>query len=299
MSDETKLAVQKNELQEELKKFIFGNYGDKWISEVQMAMAIKLCQEYNLSPLRREIHFLPFKNSKGQADLQPVIAYTEYLKKAQMTGNLNGWKYEIGVSEWDKKDMRCKVTIYRKDREYPLEHTVWFSEVAQKTRDASAQAHKPNKNRKDKPKFMIMKVAIAQWMRLAFPEDLGAMPYEESEAWNVIEWKVEKTTTQDVVEEVDYNNEDQSTIVADPRVTEVQKGVKINKLEKLRIDKMWVNEYELFLTWVNKKYILKSPADLTDEQMKEMADTIKNYDADHLHAFIKNLGTDEVPSEAE
>lgn len=32
---------------------------------------------------------------------------------------------------------------------------------------------------------MIKKVAIAQWMRLAFPEDLSSMPYEESEAWNV------------------------------------------------------------------------------------------------------------------
>ena len=118
-----------------------------------MAVALKIAQEYNLSPLKREIHFLPFWNGK-KTDLQPVIAYTEYIKKAQATGNLDGWEYEYGK---DDKDVSCTVTIYRKDRKYPLKHTVWYKEVVQKSKDGQ-----PNKTWKEKPRFMMMKVAVAQ-----------------------------------------------------------------------------------------------------------------------------------------
>lgn len=184
MSD---LAVQTNPIHEEVKQYIFRNYWENQISESQMAMALKLCQEYNLSPLKREIHFLPFWNSQlRKNDLQPVISYSEYIKKAQATGNLNWYKYDIG--RWENNaPISCTVTIYRKDWDHPLEHTVWFDEVAQKNKDWIL-----NNNWKTKPAFMIMKVAISQWMRLAFPEEVGGMPYEESEAWNLVN-KEEKT----------------------------------------------------------------------------------------------------------
>lgn len=289
--NKTELAVQTNAIQEEIKKFIFWNYSTE-ISEVQMAMAIKLCQEYNLSPLRREIHFLPFKNSKWQSDLQPVIAYTEYLKKAQMTGHLDWWKYDIGVYEWEKKDMWCKVTIYRKDWKYPLEHTVWFSEVVQKTSE-----WKPNKNRTNKPKFMIMKVAVAQAMRLAFPEDLGAMPYEEAEAWNVIDGKTEtKATVQWVVEEIDYNNEEESTLprADDPKAVQLRQSVKLNELQSAWTKKMWLNNNELLTRRFNIKYQKVSISDLTDDEIGEMKFTIQDYDYNHLEQFIKNLEPGDV-----
>lgn len=176
------VPVQVQSIEDEIKQFIFWNYKDVQISDAQMAIALKLAQEYNLSPLRREIHFLKFWNN-GRYDLQPVIAYTEYLKHAQNTGKLNWRSTAVWVREAKgdvKRDMRCTITIHRKDRDHPLEWTIWFNEVAQKNKDWVL-----NPNRKNKADFMIKKVAIAQWMRLAFPEDLSSMPYEESEAWNV------------------------------------------------------------------------------------------------------------------
>lgn len=183
------VQVQTQTIEDEIKQFIFWNYKDVEISDTQMAISLKLAQDYNLSPLRREIHFLKFRNSTlKRFDLQPVIAYTEYLKHAQNTGKLNGRSTEVWVREKTaetKKDMRCTITIYRKDRDHPLKWTIWFSEVAQKNKDKLTWEEKLNPNRQNKADFMLKKVAIAQWMRLAFPEDLGAMPYEESEAWNV------------------------------------------------------------------------------------------------------------------
>ena len=185
----TNQAITQIDYSQELKEFILGVHPNTPISDTQFAFALRMAKDYWLSPLRREIHFLPFYNSAtGKQDLQPVIAYTEYLKKAQMTWNLNWYKYEIGVEwDWDNRDMRCKVFIYRKDREYPLEHTVRYKEVAQKNKNGEY-----NNNRKNKPKFMIMKVWIAQAMRLAFPEDLSAMPYEEAEARNIVDTKIKE-----------------------------------------------------------------------------------------------------------
>lgn len=181
---ELALQTQHNNLIDEVKQFIFKWFGENKISDTQMAMALKLCQEYDLSPLRREIHFLPFWNSQLQrSDLQPVIAYTEYIKKAQNTGKLNGYQYTLNNDNNGNLES-CTVTIHRKDWDHPFSHTVYLSEVIQKNKEG-----KPNSNWLNKPKFMIMKVAIAQSMRLAFPEDLWAMPYEESEAWNVIDKK--------------------------------------------------------------------------------------------------------------
>lgn len=171
----------------EINQFIWKSQ----ISELQKAMAIKMATDYNLSPLKRELHFIPFYNSStGKNDLQPVVAYTEYIKKAQATWQLDGYNYRIWVETTDnKKDMYCEVTIYRKDRQYPLIHTVRYSEVAQTTKD-----WKPNHNRLKKPKFMIMKVWIAQAMRLAFPEDVGGMPYEVAETWNTVDDTIEDET---------------------------------------------------------------------------------------------------------
>lgn len=167
------------------------------ISELQKQMAIKMATDYNLSPLKREIHFIPFYNSvTGKNDLQPVVAYTEYIKKAQATWQLDWYNYEIWIETTEsRKDMYCKVTVYRKDRTHPLVHTVRYSEVAQLSKDGT-----PNKNRKTKPKFMIMKVWIAQAMRLAFPEDVGWMPYEVSEVRNTIEtWENKESETTDTL----------------------------------------------------------------------------------------------------
>lgn len=160
---------------ETIEEFLFSQCKQE-ISDEQKALFIWIALANNLNPFKREIYAIPFWNTKlWKYDLQPVTGYGVYLQRAQQSGKLNWRKLQIDLDD-NKKVIWGKITIHRKDRDYPFEREVLWSEIVQTKKDGSI-----NKNRNDMPEFMTKKTLIAQGMRLCFPEDIWGMPYVDAE----------------------------------------------------------------------------------------------------------------------
>jgi phage recombination protein Bet len=132
------------------------------VNDVEIKKAISLAKHLGLDPTKKECHFIPYKGS-----LQVVVSYTEYIKRAERSGKLNGW--DVVVAK-DDIDVFAEVVIYRKDWQFPLKWRVYLSE-----------AKKETQNWKTMPLFMLKKTAISQAFRLAFPEETSLLPLEEAE----------------------------------------------------------------------------------------------------------------------
>jgi len=138
-------------------------------------MFLNIAREFRLNPFKREIHITAY----GQGDNRKcsiITGYDVYIKRAERTGKLDGWKV---WTEGEGKSMKAVVEIYRKDHKYPFTHEVYYTECVQYNKDGY-----PNAVWAKQPKFMTKKVAIGQAFRLCFPDELGGMPYEESELPN-------------------------------------------------------------------------------------------------------------------
>jgi len=167
MTNENALTVTEGKEPVELsvadvKKHIAPNATDK-----ELFYFMNIAKSYGLNPFKREIHFVKYGNDPGQS----IVGYEIYLKRAEATGKLDGWN--VTIVDTGTKNERAVITIYRKDRTHPF---VW--EVARSEFDRQQATWKAM------PHFMLKKVAIAQGFRLAFPEDLGGMPYIPEEIPN-------------------------------------------------------------------------------------------------------------------
>lgn len=147
----------------EVKKFIAPNATDK-----ELFMFMGIAKSYGLNPLKREIHFVKRKSKNPDGTWSEVgstiVGYEVYLKRAERTGKLDGWKCWIDDS--GKPTERAVIEIKRKDQSLPI---TW--EVYRKEFDTEKSTWLKM------PTFMLKKVAIAQGFRMAFPDDLGGMPY--------------------------------------------------------------------------------------------------------------------------
>jgi hypothetical protein len=135
---------------DDIKATIAPNATDK-----ELMMFISICQAYELNPYKREIHFVKY----GNAAPSYIVGYEKYLKRAEATGLLDGWECDI-------EGEYAVVKIYRKDRGRPV---VW--------KVKRTEFDKGQSSWKVMPEFMLKKVALAQGFRLAFPNELGGMPY--------------------------------------------------------------------------------------------------------------------------
>lgn len=134
----------------DVKKYIAPKATDK-----ELFMFMGVCKAYGLNPIKREIHFIKY----GESAANIVVGYETYLKRAEKTGKLDGWEVKT-----DGKT--ATISIRRKDWKEPF---VWTVE--------RGEFDKGQANWKTMPNFMLKKVAIAQAFRLAFPTEMGGMPY--------------------------------------------------------------------------------------------------------------------------
>ena len=183
---------------------------------------IGVCNAYGLNPIKRECYAV------GYGDNWNIITgYEVYIKRAERTGKLNGWKCDV---EGTGKDMKAVLTIYRKDWENPFTHEVYFEEVVQKKKDGSV-----NSMWSKMPRFMTKKVCIAQGFRLCFADELGGMPYTSDELPEVeknvtpkYEPKYEQETQQQQQEVI----EEQTIVDVEFKVQEEDWYTKLNKMFK-------------------------------------------------------------------
>jgi phage recombination protein Bet len=127
-----------------------------------------LAVRYQLNPFLRELHLVP-----GGGKHVAVVGYEVYLKKAERTGKLDGWRT---WTEGEGADLKAVLEVYRHDWAHPFVHEVFFAEVAQRDDKGEVTGFW-----KRMPKFQLRKVAISQGFRLAFPDELGGIPYEAAE----------------------------------------------------------------------------------------------------------------------
>lgn len=127
---------------------------------------------FQLNPFLREVHMIT-SHEKGQKRTVVVVGYEVYLKKAERTGKLDGWKaWTTGEGD----DLKALLEIYRHDWSHPFCHEVHFAEAVQRNDDGT-----PTNFWSRMPRFQLRKVCIAQGFRLCFPEELGGIPYEPTE----------------------------------------------------------------------------------------------------------------------
>lgn len=164
----------------EITKDILVKYLDSFgltanLSDNEKNQFLEIALAYNLNPFKREIYCIPYGDGHYRK-LSIITGYEIYLKRAERTGKLAGWETKFN----DKYD-QCTITIFRHDWKMPLIHDVFLKEYEQKFYDKKSDSWKTNKMWTEKPITMLRKVAIAQGFRLAFPDELGGMPYTSDE----------------------------------------------------------------------------------------------------------------------
>jgi len=142
------------------------------LTEHEKLQFVEIAQAFKLNPFKREIYVAVYGEGEYRK-LSIITGYEVYLKRAERTGKLDGWKAWV---EGDGESMKALVEIHRKDWSEPFIHEVYWREAIQKKKDGS-----PTSFWTKQPRFQLKKVAISQGFRLCFPDELGGMPYDASE----------------------------------------------------------------------------------------------------------------------
>ena len=144
----------------------------KELTDQEKQQFIEIACAYQLNPFKREIHVVAY--GKGDyRQLSIIVGYETYIKRAERTGKLDGWRAYIDGTDEETKAI---VEIWRKDWEKPFIHEVYWKEAAQRKKDGSLTSFW-----KKQPRFQLKKVAISQAFRMCFPDELGGMGYDPSE----------------------------------------------------------------------------------------------------------------------
>lgn len=130
---------------------------------------LQIAKAFNLNPFKREIHV-----SKYNGQMSIITGYEVYIKRAERTGQLDGWSV-VTIGSIETKDLKAVVTIHRKDRTHPFTWEADYCEYVQKTKEGNVTKFWQKAN------TMIKKVAISQGFRLCFSDELGGMPYTADE----------------------------------------------------------------------------------------------------------------------
>jgi phage recombination protein Bet len=201
MAQETLPVKHNSEPQEEITRDKIVKYLEAFgmaenLSPNEKEQFIEIAAAYQLNPFKREIYCVPYGKGEKRR-LSIITGYETYLKRAERVGSLNGWRvWTEGVlekrtftktihyrdkttgeeKEFNKQiegwggELKAIIEIHRRDWDKPFTHEVHFDEYNQ-----------DNEMWASKPRTMIKKVAVAQGFRMAFPEELGRMPYTSDE----------------------------------------------------------------------------------------------------------------------
>ena len=151
--------------------------------EKQKRLFIAVAKEWNLNPLKREIHAVAMGGGDddeggGGGVLVPVVGYEVYIERAEATGRLEYWNVTeegvVDMADWKKSTYAVTVEIKRRDQPKPFTWKVRFVEAVAIKRSTQ----KPNAMWAKRPYFMTTKACIGQAFRLCFR--LG-MPYVDAE----------------------------------------------------------------------------------------------------------------------
>lgn len=250
------------------------------LTETERANFLQIAMDFKLNPFKREIYCTSYGTGQNKKT-SIIIGYEVYIKRAERTGQLDGWQVVTSGSV-KNNDLKATITIYRKDRKYPFIHEVDYSEYVQTTKDFNSGVVRPNKMWSEKPITMLKKVATAQGFRLCFADELGGMPYDSSELPGNEEREIIIATQNKKIETI---QEPQKQIIQD-QVQETEKSFDDAMLEAQSESVSEVN-----LEWdqpkeETKKTLVKLVGTVaTKEETKLYFDSRKNKTDDFITAF--------------
>lgn len=165
----TELTVQNQVTDTELIGYLDNLGLTKKLTEGEKSTYLNIARAFGLNPFKREIHV-----SKYGENMSIITGYEVYIKRAERTGQLDGWSATTTGSV-ASGDLKAIVTIYRKDRSHPFVWEALYEECVQKTNQGAVTKFW------QKAAFMTKKVAISQGFRLCFSDELAGMPYTADE----------------------------------------------------------------------------------------------------------------------
>lgn len=154
---------------ETVKKYLVSGNPDN-ISDQEIVMFLQLCKMQKLNPFLREVYLIKYGTSKATM----VTGIETFLKRAAKNPKYRG--HEVGITE-DGAKAWCKV--YVEGYQIPITREVLFIEYVG-LKDEYVNNKKtgnkiPNAMWTSKPQTMLKKVAEAQGLRAAFPDDFGGL----------------------------------------------------------------------------------------------------------------------------
>jgi len=133
----------------------------------EFAAFLLVAKEYKLNPITKEIY--AFSGRGG--GIVPIVSLDGWANLINSHGQLNGMKFEMHHDD-DGQLVACTCTIWRKDREHPIEITEYLSECIRNT-DPWKMKHR-----------MLRHKSLIQCARYAFG---FAGIYDEDEGERIIE----------------------------------------------------------------------------------------------------------------
>jgi phage recombination protein Bet len=167
--EQTGLKKTESVSNEQLVSFLDAMGLSKSLSDGEKTTFLTIAKEFQLNPFKREVYCSKY----GNGDITIIVGFEVYLKRAERSGLLDGWKV---ITEGTGDETKAVITIWRKDRKFEFVHEVFLKEYIQRKSDGTT-----TKFWKEKPITMIKKVAMAQGFRLCFSDELGGMPYTSEE----------------------------------------------------------------------------------------------------------------------
>lgn len=182
------LPAEKREIGEPITEKLILTYMDSFgigatLTPQEKTQFVNVAVAYKLNPFKREIYCNPYETKHGRK-LSIITGYEVYLKRAERIGDLDGWKVTTSGNVKDGS-LKAQIVIHRKSWKQPFEHEVELAEYDQKR---SVWL--------DKPVTMLKKVVTAQGFRLAFPDELGGMPYTADELPDNMTGRAVETTAE-------------------------------------------------------------------------------------------------------
>lgn len=158
----TEIGANHSELGECIENYLRTTHTK--LTNEELKQFVMLCKIHNLNPLKREIYAIKWGNQ-----LQIVVNYYEYIKRADKTGLVDYYGVEVVYND-DKSIDKAIFTGKRKDQTKEMVMVFPFKEW-----------FKQQLVWKEKPHFMIEKVALANGLRRLFPNEIAELPYTQEE----------------------------------------------------------------------------------------------------------------------
>ena len=147
---------------------------DESVTEKEVVQFLNMCKYLKLNPFLKEIYLIKYKGTPGTF----VVSYQALLKRAEENPNFDGYETQI---EGKIPDLTATAIVYRKDRTYPVNVSVKYSEAVKKVMDKTSGNLRPTTMWANMPEWMLRKVALARALKEAFPSLIGNASIQESE----------------------------------------------------------------------------------------------------------------------